>query len=254
MKLRLPFVDRIWRVRDTVEIDERLTPAQAFERLDPLFGAPATEVTARGETLTYSKSNPAAQDKLATFTSGTLWSEEREGRTVLSYEVDSTALLLCFLAPLLFLALGQIAIGLNMLEAPTERSERADAETDAKEKDDEDEVRELHWIDQMLGAPAPETKEEKEKREAEEKAEEEARSEGGEDGEDEKHSPTAAYVLAGLFAAIYAVGRVLEPYLLKRTFRRALTDPEHFRRLLAHGDTPTEVQRSASATDPSGGS
>lgn len=249
VSLRLPYVDRIWRVQSSVETDEPLQPAEAFERLEPLFWAPGTDVSADGNSLTYSKSNPAAQDRLATFTAGTLSLEAHQGRTVLSYDVTSTALLLCFLAPLLFLGLGQIAVGLNMLDPPIEeRSESGDGRGDDKEKEKDDEVRELHWIDQMLGAPAPETKEEKEKREAEEKKE---NGEGEEDEEkDGKHDPYPAYVLAGIFAAIYAVGRILEPYLLKRTFRRALNDPEHFRRLLAREDEAGEIAGPATAQDP----
>ncbi|HCS18922.1 MAG TPA: hypothetical protein DIW45_15430 [Erythrobacter sp.] len=48
-----------------------------------------------------------------------------------------------------------------------------------------------------------------------------------EEGEEEegRHSPTPAYVFAGLFFALYLVGRVLEPWLVRRTFRQTLNEP-----------------------------
>ena len=213
MKVDLPFIDLIWRVRSSLPLEEDLTAAQAFDRLDPLFQTEGTHYTINGDTLTYAKQNPAAQDKLATFTHGTLQVTGDKGARVLRYDIRSTALWLCFLAPLLFVGLAYAAIGLNTLDpAPAEREEAA-------EEEEAGEDRELHWIDQMLGAPAPETKEEREKREAEEKAE---AGEDGEDGEKETHSYKPAFVLAGIFALIYAVGRVLEPYLMRRTLRTAL--------------------------------
>ena len=36
------------------------------------------------------------------------------------------------------------------------------------------------------------------------------------------HSPTPAFVFAGLFFALFLVGRVLEPWLVRRTFRQVL--------------------------------
>ena len=54
------------------------------------------------------------------------------------------------LAPLLFVAFGQIIVGVGILAKPD--TEQADK----KKKEEKDKVRELHWIDQMLGAPAPE--------------------------------------------------------------------------------------------------
>lgn len=204
MSVNLPYLDRIWRVRSVLVLDEPVAPAEAFERLDPLFQTDGTDVSINGDTLTYKKTNPNAQDKLATFTRGTLRITQEESHSKLSYDVSSTALFLCFLAPLLFLAFSQLAVVLNTLDPPdVEDARGADAD------DDDDEPKPLHWIDQALGAPEPESKEDKEEDE--------------EDEEDEKHSPVAAYALAGIFALIYAVGRVLEPWLIKRTFRKALT-------------------------------
>ncbi|MEL6434930.1 MAG: hypothetical protein AAFQ28_14135 [Pseudomonadota bacterium] len=218
MQARVPYIDRIWRAASSIELDTQVCVREAYERLAPLFDTQGTEVVIDGNAMTYAKTNPVAQDKLATFTSGTLVITEDEAKTRLSYDVGSTALFLCFLAPLAFLALGQFAVFLNEIERPAYLSEKAEREA---EKDAEkDEAIELHWVDQMLGAPAPKQPGE----EDETSRREDAR--GGEDREDEGegyHSPKTAYAFAGIFAAIYLVGRVLEPYLLKKTFRNALS-------------------------------
>ncbi|MDC8754604.1 hypothetical protein OIK40_08120 [Erythrobacter sp. sf7] len=210
MNLQLPYVDRIWRAKGEVIIDEPLAAEDAFARLDPLFQTPGTSYAVAGDTLTYSKKNPAAQDKLATFTSGALTVDQKSGVSRLSFHVSSTALLLCFLAPLLFLGFAQIAHAVNAWEAST--AEVAAKEKSAEEGKDEDKDKskakaELHWIDKLLGAPEPDDPTKK-KDKGEKK---------------EKIRTTPAYVLAGLFFVIYLVGRVLEPWLLKRTFRAALS-------------------------------
>lgn len=203
MKAKVPYLDRIWRVRDSIGLPDGVPPDAAFERLAPLFATRGTSCEVTGDTLTYNKDNPAAQDKLATFTSGTLRVERSGAGARLSYDVGSAALLLCFLAPLLFLAFAQLAVLANALHGP--QVEEARGEGAAGEEAEE--PGELHWIDRMLGAPAPEAKDQED--------EEEDEDEG-------KHSPTPGYVLAGIFAAVYLVGRFLEPWLLKRTFRKAL--------------------------------
>lgn len=217
MNMSIPYIDRIWRVKGTLHLDEPLSSQEAFERLDPLFQAHVVHYQVSGDTLSYRKKNPAAQDKLATFTAGTLHLEERDGTARLSYNLTSTALLLCFLAPLFFAGFGLLFEAINEWEAPA-----LAAEKEAKEKEkegEEEEPIELHWIDKMLGAPEPEQPgDEDEEEDAEKSAEE------GEEGEEEeeeggRHRPEFAYGLAGVFAAIYLVGRVLEPYLVKRTFR-----------------------------------
>ena len=73
--MRLPLIDHIWRVRGDVPLDPALSPEEAFARLDPLLRTPGTTLVAEGNTLSYSKHNPAAQDKLATFTRGRMWIE-----------------------------------------------------------------------------------------------------------------------------------------------------------------------------------
>ena len=202
--MNLPYVDRIWRTRGELLIDESMAADEAFARLDPLFDASGTQVAVDGDSLTYAKSNPAAQDKLATFTRGHLRVDQREGQTFLLFDLSSTALLLCFLAPLLFLAFAQLAVAANAWEKGTiEASEKA-----KPEKDKPKAVPKLNPIDAMLGAPAPEDPSKKKDKEK--------------DKDKGRHSPKPGYVLAGLFFVIYLVGRVLEPWLVKRTFRQAL--------------------------------
>ena len=211
MKLALPYIDRIWRAEGELLLDEPLTPAEAFARLDPLFQTPGTTYAVDGDTLTYAKHNPAAQDKLATFTHGTLRVVSgQDGALRLTFHAASKALLLCFLAPLLFLAFAQLMVTVNGWEKASAEAAQAadkDAEKD-KAKDEAKPVPELHPLDQWLGAPAPEDPAKK-KKDKDEK-------------DKEKFDPTPAYVLAGLFFVVYLVGRVLEPWLLKRTLRAAL--------------------------------
>jgi hypothetical protein len=210
-QLRIPYAEKIWRVEDSLTLDEPLTPAEAFERLDPLFQTDGTRYAIEGDTLGYLKTNPRAQDKLATFTSGTLRVEQAAGGTRLTYQTASTALLLCFLAPLLFLFFAQVMEAANQWE----RTKAEAAETTKPKKDSKDEAKDkpvpkLHPIDVMLGAPAPkDPNADKDKKDKKEEPK-------------QKFKTTPAYVLAGLFFVIFLVGRVLEPWLLKRTFRTAL--------------------------------
>lgn len=225
MKARVPYVDRIWRVTSSIDLDAQLAPLEAFERLRPLLEAQGTEVELEGHSLTYHKTNPVAQDKLATFTSGTLSVVEEGANSRLIYDVGSTALFLCFLAPLAFLAFGQFAEFLNEIEKPDLIKEMAEKEKEKAENPEEEEKIELHWIDQLLGAPEPKQRGEEDDADG---ARGGTRSEDAEEKDDEpegRHSSTTAYVFAGIFLAIYLVGRVLEPYLLKRTFRAALYRP-----------------------------
>lgn len=204
--VNLPIIDRIWRVRGDLPIDPALSSQAAFARIEPLLRTPGTTLDLAGDTLTYAKRNPAAQDKLATFTRGSLWIERAGAGAVLRFDMFSHALLLAFLAPLLFLGFAQLAIAVNAWEASgAEASEKA-------EKDDEKPkpVKKLNPVDEFLGAPAPEDPNKKKKDKKEE--------------DEGRHSPTEGYVLAGLFAVIYLVGRWLEPWLLRRRLRAALAN------------------------------
>lgn len=202
--MKLPLIDNIWRVRGEVPIDPALTADEAFARLDPLLRTPGTSLTAAGSTLTYAKHNPAAQDKLATFTRGRLWIERAGTGAVLRFDLFSHALLLCFLAPLLFLGFAQMAVAINDWEKAG-----ANLAEDAKERDKPKPVKTLNPVDQFLGAPAPEDPNKKK---------DEKKDEG-------RHSPDEGYFMAGLFALIYLVGRWLEPWLVRRRFRAALATP-----------------------------
>jgi hypothetical protein len=197
--VNLPLIDAIWRTRGELEFDTPLTYEVAFIRLDPLFQTPGTTYWVDNDTLTYTKKNPGAQDPLATFTRGTLRVEE-SGR--LRYDLSSTALLLCFLAPLLFLGFAQLAVAANAWE-----KSKVEASEQGNDKDKPKPVRKLNPIDEFLGAPAPEDPNKKK-----------------DEKKDGPHSPTPAYVLAGLFAVIYLVGRALEPWLIRRRLRKALAE------------------------------
>lgn len=203
--LRLPLIDNIWRVRGEVPLDPAMSASEAFARIDPLLRTPGTDMTEEGGVLTYTKHNPAAQDKLATFTRGRMWVEQAGAGAVLRFDLFSHALLLCFLAPLLFLGFAQMANAINAWEASG-----AEAGAKAEKKDDKPkEAKKLHPIDQFLGAPAPEDPNKKK---------DEKKDKG-------RHSPTEGYVIAGIFAAIYLAGRWLEPFLLRRRLRAALAEP-----------------------------
>ena len=205
----LPYIDRIWTARGHIDLEGRMPAAQVFDRMEPLLEKSGTETVIDGSTLTYVKENPAAQDRLATFSSGTFEVTQEADRSLLQYRLKSPALLLVFLAPLFFLAIAQATELLVEWERPTP-AEKAKMEKAEKEKEAE-EPGELNPIDQWLGAPRPETLEEKKQRELEEDKDEDA-----------KHSPRPAYVLAGIFAALFLVGRWLEPFLVRRNLRRVL--------------------------------
>ena len=203
--MKLPLIDNIWRVRGAVPIDPALSPDEAFARLDPLLRTADTTLTVAGSSLTYAKHNPAAQDRLATFTRGNLRIERAGAGAVLRFDLFSHALLLCFLAPLLFLGFAQLAIALNGWEKPrTEVTEKAKDDSAPKP------VKKLNPVDEFLGAPAPEDPNKKKK--------DEEKDEG-------RHSPDEGYFMAGVFALIYLVGRWLEPWLVRRRLRAALANP-----------------------------
>lgn len=147
------------------------------------------------------KRDQLAQDPLSVVDSGTLRIEPAEQGAVLHYHLVSRALLYCFLAPLLFLAVGQLTVFLGTLEKPKAEEK---AKKDEKKKD---EIK-LNPVDKFLGAPAPEKPKDDKKK----------------DGKDDKDgfSPTTAYVFAGIFAALWLIGRLLEPWLIRRLFTRSL--------------------------------
>jgi hypothetical protein len=208
--LKLPLIDNIWRVRGAVPVDPAMSAEEAFARIDPLLRTPGTTLDIEAGALTYSKHNPAAQDKLATFTRGRMWIERAGAGAVLRFDLFSHALLFCFLAPLLFLGFAQLAITVNAWEAAAAKAEEAAQKDKKKDEEKPKPVRKLNPIDEWLGAPAPEDPNKKKDKE---------------DEEEGTHSPEPGYFLAGLFAALYLLGRWLEPWLARRRFRAALAEP-----------------------------
>ena len=202
-RMNARYIDWIWNIRGHLALAPELTADDAFDRLDPLFRETGTRSERANETLVFQKKDQAAQDKMSIFDGGVLHVEDDGAGPVLRYRLTSRALLFCFLAPLLFLAIGQLTIVAGRFQKSS--TEAAGKTSDAKQK--KAEVA-MNPIDKALGAPAPE----KPKKDGEKKAE----------GRNKKPSPTTAYVFAGIFAALYIVGRILEDYLVKGLFRRRL--------------------------------
>lgn len=213
-RVNLSFFDQIWHVTGSLTLAPGQSSDDAFDRLAPLFDQPGTSHERNDDTLTFRKRDQAAQDKMAIYDSGTLRIEHGPAGAVLRWRLKSRALLFCFLAPLLFLAFAQFSVVVNQYDKPTP-AEIAAEEKKAEEREKRNAERQLHPIDQFLGAPAPEKPKKDEKSEKDEKAEKE-------EAED-RHSPTPAYVFAGLFAALYVAGRVIEDRRIRRRFRKSLS-------------------------------
>jgi hypothetical protein len=220
--VNLRFIDWIWHIRGRLPLGPGQSAVEAFDRLDPLFREYGTSHERTGDTLTFHKKNQLAQDKMSIFDWGVLQVESAADGLVLRYHMTSKALLYCFLAPLLFLALAGVSVGLGMIDKPT-AEEAAKAKKEAEEEEKELAARPQNPIDKFLGAPAPD----KPKTEAEKKKEEAEKKKKGEKDEPESdHSPIPAYVFAGIFAALYIGGRILEAWLIKRVFRKRLAGDE----------------------------
>ena len=186
--------EAIWHVEGEVPLGAARSADDAFDRLAPLFRHTGTTVRQQGATLTFSKTDPAAQDPLAVFDRGVIEATTASGEPVLRYRLVSRALLFCFLAPLLFLAFAQATV----LVAPWAKPSSGEAEKKQIQLPQ-------NRIDKALGAPAPEPK----KKDA-----------GGDD--DKQPKPTAAYIFAGIFALLYVAGRILESRLVRRQFVKHL--------------------------------
>jgi hypothetical protein len=207
--VNLRYIDWIWHIRGSVPLASEQSSTAAFDRLDPLFRQPGTSYERSGDTLFFRKQDQAAQDKMSIFNSGVLRLEKDEAGPVLRYDMTSRALLLCFLAPLLFLSLAQLTIFIGKYEESAAKAEAKAGKASATQKKPEPKKAEvpMNPIDVALGAPAPD----KPKK---------GKDKGGDD--DKKPSPTPAYVFAGIFAALYVVGRVLEDWLIRRQFKNRL--------------------------------
>lgn len=196
------FFERIWHVSGSLALAPGQSSDEAFDRLDPLFRQQGTSRERHNDTLTFTKTNQAAQDKMSIFNSGILQVRRGAAGAVLHYNMKSKALLFCFLAPLLFLGFSQLPGLLAKPETPAEAAAKAAKAAEAAKKP----LPELNPIDKFLGAPAPE---------APKKGEEGGRR-------SKKPSPTPGYVFASFFAILYLVGRVLEDRLIKAQFRKSL--------------------------------
>lgn len=196
----------IWTMRGEVPLPEGLSADEAFTRLDPLLAHSGTSHARSGDVVAVTKRDQLAQDPLSVVDSGTLRIEAGENGAVLRYRLVSRALLYCFLAPLLFLAISQLTVFLGTLDKPKPEEIAREKASKAKLA----EIR-LNPVDTFLGAPAPE----KPKDDKQDKAKGDGEEDGG-------FSPVTAYVFAGIFAALYVLGRLLEPWLIRRLFQRAL--------------------------------
>ena len=197
------FIDWFWHIRGSLALAPGQSSDEVFGRLDPLFRQTGTSHDRTQDRLTFSKKDQAAQDKMSIFDGGVLQIEKGVAGPVLRYHLTSRALLFCFLAPLLFLAFGQLTIALGKLDKPSTAAEKSEKDSAKKHA-----ALPQNPIDKFLGSPAPE----KPKKDGADKAEKEKK----------KYSPKTAYVFAGIFAALYLVGRILEDWLIKRLFRKRL--------------------------------
>jgi len=188
-------IDRIWHVRGWLALPPGQSGEDAFDRLDPLFRQTGTSYQRTNETLTFSKKDQPAQDKMSVFDRGTLQIDETVSGPVLRYHLTSRTLLFCFLASFLFLGIAQVTIVIATFEKTPPHEEKKHADIP------------MNPIDKALGAPAPDNSEKKEDAD-----------------DDKKVSPVAAYVFAAIFALLYGVGRILEDRLVKALFRRSLFD------------------------------
>lgn len=107
-RVNLPFVDHIWRVRGSLPLDRPVSARDAFDRLDDLFQAAGTQRSIEGDTLSFVKKDPLAQDRMAIYDRGTLRmvdADEAGGCWELRYDMNSPSLLFCFVLPFVFLAI-----------------------------------------------------------------------------------------------------------------------------------------------------
>ncbi|CDO35155.1 hypothetical protein [Novosphingobium sp. KN65.2] len=192
------FIKWIWHIKGSLPLAPEQSSDETFGRLAPLFQQNGTSYDMRNDTLTFSKKDQAAQDKMSVFDGGILRIERGEAGPVLRYHLVSRALLFCFLAPLLFLSFAQLTIVVGKLEKPS-------TEATDKKFEKQDKALPQHPLDKALGAPAPEKP-----------------GKDAIDSEGKKPSPTSAYVFAAIFAVLYLVGRVLEAGLIKSLFKNKL--------------------------------
>jgi len=217
--VNLRYIEWIWRIKGDLPIDPLRSADNVFGKLDDLFQEKDTNYWVEGDTLTFTKKNQLPQDKMSVFDRGTL----RAANGMLHYDLVSRALLACFLAPLLFFAAGHIGVAFDAWRNPPEVV-KAKAEAAKKRSKIKPETVPMNAVDKFLGAPKPEKKK----------------------GADEmgkrnrKPSMTTAYVFMGIFAALWALGRVFEHMRIHAQFRKRL------------GDDPLSVAAPETMTDAFG--
>ena len=195
--MNLRFIDWIWHVRGSLPLVHGQSSNDAFDRLDPLFRQTGTSHQLTNDTLTFAKKDQAAQDKMSVFDGGVLRIEKGAAGSVLRYDLISRALLFCFLAPFLFLVIAQFTTVIAKYDKPPHEAAKKHKPPAA-----------MNPIDKALGAPAPDTSK---------KGDDDG---GGKKGK--KISATPAYFFAGIFTALYLVGRILEDRLIYFLFRKTL--------------------------------
>jgi hypothetical protein len=195
--LNLRFIDWIWHVRGSLPLPAGQSSDSAFNRLDPLFRLFGTSHNVAGNTLSFSKKDPAAQDRMSVFNGGALRIESSPAGSALFYHLTSRALLFCFLAPLLFLGAAQLTITINKFDKPPHEAASKNV------------VMPLNPIDKALGAPKPEPP---------------SSDDTGTEEEAKKPSPTPAFVFAAIFAALYVAGRIREARLVRGLFKTSLVN------------------------------
>lgn len=202
--MNLRFIDWIWHVKGRLPLPPGQTGEEALDRLVPLFGQSGTSHERTESGLTFRKRNQAAQDKMSIFDDGALDIGQEADGLALHYRLTSRALLLCFLAPLLFLGLAQVTLAMGRFDkAPAETGSKL-----AKKAEKQEAALPQNAIDKALGSPAPE----KPKKDGA----------GKEGGDKKKASPVSAYVFACIFAVLYVSGRILESVLVRNLFRKTL--------------------------------
>jgi hypothetical protein len=205
--LKSHYLEPIWTISGSIPLPQTESSEDAFAKLDPLFRQVGTTYHCDRETLTFEKKNQAAQDKMSIFDRGTLHIAQGADGLILRYNLFSRALLFCFLAPLLFLGIALVTLGLANLKTDSKEAVgKASASSSSPKKTEPEKAPlPLNAIDKFLGAPEPEKPDPKKDKK-----------------EDDKPSPTSAYVFAALFATLYVIGRILEERLVKSLFRRTL--------------------------------
>jgi hypothetical protein len=192
--VNLRIIDWIWRIRGKLALAPGQSSEDAFDRLDPLFRQTGTSYERKNNTLTFSKKNQAAQDKMSVFDAGELQIDKSVAGSLLRYELTSRTLLFCFLAAPLFLGIAQLTTVISNFEKPTPHEQKKHVDVP------------MNPIDKALGAPEPDN------------------SNKDHADQDKKLSPKAAYIFAAIFAVLYVVGRILEDRLIKARFERCLLE------------------------------